>query len=202
MRFLKSRFLIAGLAIALAFGVAGAAYTQSAREVTVPDGTALHVRLDHSLATNQNPSGDGFTATLVQPVRLNDEVVIPEGSQVNGVVLYSKPSGRLKGRAQMSLALESIEVGDASYEIATNRITRVSGNHKKRNIAWIGGGGAGGAIIGAIAAGGKGALIGGPIGAGAGTAVAALTGKKNVRLAAETPLTFRLVEPVKVVPQG
>ncbi len=202
MNFLKSRYLVVGLALALALGVAGAAYTTSSQGITVPEGTALQVRLEHSLATNQQRSGDGFTSTLTQPVRVNDQVVIPAGSQVNGVVVYAKESGRLRGRAQMGLALESVVVGDNTYDIATNTLTRVSGSHKKRNIAWIGGGGAGGAIIGAIAAGGKGALIGGPIGAGAGTAVAALTGKKNVRLPAETVMTFRLAEPVNIEPQG
>jgi hypothetical protein len=204
MNFLKSRYFMVGLALALALGVAGAAYTtsSSSKGLTVPEGTALHVRLDHSLATNQHRSGDGFTATVMQPVRVDDQVVIPEGSQVNGVVVHSKNSGRLSGRAQMGLALESVQVGNSTYEIATNTISRASGGHKKRNIAWIGGGGAGGAIIGAIAAGGKGALIGGPIGAGAGTAVAAITGKKKVRIPAETPMTFRLVEPVNIQPQG
>lgn len=203
MRFLKSRYLMVGLALALAISVAGAAYTYTAKAaMLVPEGTSLHVRLDHSLASNQQRSGDGFTATVSQPVRVDGKVVIPAGSQVNGVVVYAKESGRLSGRAQMGLALESVRMGDDTYNIATNTITRVSGSHKKRNIAFIGGGGAGGAIIGAIAAGGKGALIGGPIGAGAGTAVAALTGKKNVRLSAETPMTFRLVEPVNISPQS
>ncbi|MGH9533093.1 MAG: hypothetical protein ACRD2Q_11945, partial [Terriglobales bacterium] len=162
--------------------------------------TALHVRLDHSLSTKQHQSGEGFTATVTQPVRVDGKVVIPEGSQVNGVVVHSKESGRLSGRAQMGLALESVQVGGENYDIATNTITRASGGHKKRNIALIGGGGAGGAIIGAIAAGGKGALIGGPIGAGAGLGVAALTGKKNVRVPAETMMTFRLAEPVSIEP--
>ena len=52
--------------------------------------------------------------------------------------------------------------------------------------------------LGAVAAGGKGALIGGPVGAGAGTAVAALTGKKNVVLPAATLLSFRLGRPITV----
>ncbi len=203
MRFLKSRYLVVGLALALAVGVAGAAFSHTAKAaMVVPEGAALHIRLNHSLATNQQRSGDGFAATVTQPVRVEGKVVIPEGSQANGVVVYSQESGRLRGRARMGLALESVRVGDDTYELATNTITRVSGDHKKRNLGWIGGGGAGGAIIGAIAAGGKGALIGGPIGAGAGTAVAALTGKKNVRLPEETPLTFRLVEPVSIEPQG
>lgn len=46
--------------------------------------------------------------------------------------------------------------------------------------------------VGALAAGGKGALTGGPLGAGAGTAAAALTGKKNFVLPAATRLSFKL----------
>lgn len=201
MNFLKSRYLMVGLAVALAAAVAGAAYTINAKAaLLVPEGTALHVRLDHGISTKQMNSGDGFTATVSQPVRVDGKVVIPQGSQVNGVVVNAKESGRLSGRAQLGLALESVQVGDETYNISTNTISRVSGGHKKRNVAFIGGGGAGGAIIGAIAAGGKGALIGGPIGAGAGLGVAALTGKKNVGLSAETPLTFRLAEPVNIEP--
>jgi hypothetical protein len=54
------------------------------------------------------------------------------------------------------------------------------------------------AAIGALAAGGTGALLGGPVGAGAGTTVALLTGKKDIKLHAETPLTFKLAEPVTI----
>jgi hypothetical protein len=80
----------------------------------------------------------------------------------------------------------------ASYELHTSTVDRRGGNHKKRNIALIGGGGGAGVLIGALAASGKGALIGGPVGAGAGTAVAAVTGKKDFVLPAETRLSFRL----------
>ena len=57
-------------------------------------------------------------------------------------------------------------------------------------------------MIGAIAAGGKGALIGGPVGAGAGTAVAFLTGKKDIHLRPETQLTFKLAEAVTIPVKG
>ena len=57
-------------------------------------------------------------------------------------------------------------------------------------------------MIGALAGGGTGALIGGPIGAGAGTTVAFLTGKKDIKLRAETPLRFELAEPVTVKLKG
>ena len=75
-------------------------------------------------------------------------------------------------------------------------------DHKKRNWLWIGGGAGGGAAIGALAGGGTGALIGGPVGAGAGTTVALLTGKKDIKLAPETPVTFKLADPVTVKVKG
>jgi len=55
-----------------------------------------------------------------------------------------------------------------------------------------------GAAIGAIAGGGKGAAIGAAAGAAAGTAGAAATGKMDVRLPAESILTYRLATPVTV----
>ncbi|HXE89641.1 MAG TPA: hypothetical protein VNK82_01620 [Terriglobales bacterium] len=199
MSFSKRTYLI--LAIPILAALVWASTTLAAQgELTVPAGTALHVRLDHSLATNQVRSGDMFTATVTRPVVVDGTAVIPEGARARGLVTYAKESGRLKGVAQLQLTLDAIQVGDRWYEVQTSGITRVGGNHKKRNILLIGGGGGGGALIGALAAGGKGALIGGPIGAGAGIAVAALTGKKDFRLPAETPLQFRLTEPVSMPP--
>jgi drug/metabolite transporter (DMT)-like permease len=84
------------------------------------------------------------------------------------------------------------------YDIDTALAGRRGPSHKKRNWLFIGGGAAGGALIGGLAGGGSGAAIGAAAGAGAGTAAAAITGKKEIRLPAETMLAFRLTEPVTV----
>ena len=207
----KKKYLIAGgLAIpVLALALFAARMTTNmttnlmggSDPLVVPAGTAIHVRLDHSLATNQNGFGESFAATVVSPVIVNGKEVIPAGSKAQGVVVDSRPSGRLKGRAYMALALSTVDVGGANYEVHTSTVGRSSGDHKKRNIALIGGGGGGGALIGALAAGGKGALIGGPVGAGAGLAVAAITGRKQVTIPAESGMTFRLTQPL-TIPEG
>jgi len=63
----------------------------------------------------------------------------------------------------------------------------------------IGGGGAAGALIGGLAGGGKGAAIGAALGAGAGTGGAALTGNnREIELAAETPVSFKLTQSVEI----
>jgi len=69
---------------------------------------------------------------------------------------------------------------------------------KKRNWGWIGGGSGGGVLIGALTGGPVGAAIGAGAGAGAGVAAAAITGRKQVNLPAESELTFRLTRPLSV----
>lgn len=200
----KNRYIVFGGALLLLAGIIAATAAISTRPnpITVPEETAIHVTLDQGLASDQSRAGDHFEATVSEPVVINEHTVIPQGARVEGLVVDARPSGRMMGRARLQLALESIEVGGKSYQLRTATSQRIGGNHKKRNWAWIGGGGGGGALIGALAAGGKGALIGGPVGAGAGTAVAFMTGEKDIHLGAETPLTFRLVQPVTIDVKG
>lgn len=129
---------------------------------------------------------------------LNGKTVIPAGTDVQGRVIASRPSGRLRGVAQLRLALDTIELNGSSYDLKTSTIARQGANHKKRNWWMIGGGTGFGALIGGLVGGGKGALIGSAAGAGAGTAAAAYTGKKDVHLPTETPLHFKLREPLTV----
>jgi hypothetical protein len=167
-------------------------------EVLVPAGTSIHVRLSEALDTKYCRAGQTFTAVVDQPVVVGRRVIVPAGAAIRGHITTSKQSGRLKGRAVLGLALDSMSVNGASYSIATNMDARVSGSHKKRNLAIIGGSAGGGAAIGAVAGGGVGAAIGVAAGAGAGTVGALLTGRKQVVLPAETRLTFSLRAPVNV----
>jgi hypothetical protein len=98
----------------------------------------------------------------------------------------------------MGLSLDSFDLNGKTYRIDTTHVSRAGSAHKKRNIGFIAGGTGLGAALGAIAGGPKGALIGAGAGAAAGTAGAALTGKKNVRVPAESLLSFSLTAPVTV----
>ena len=192
-------YLALGLSVLLIFTLSIAAARKN-DSVTIPSGTAIHVRLDNALSTKVNRPGDEFAATVSEPLEVDGTTVIPQGARARGLIVEARESGRLKGKARMDLELTSIEVNGNSYAIQTADARRHSGSHKKRNWYSIGGGAAGGAVIGALAGGGEGALIGGPIGAGAGLTYALMTGKKDVRLPAETRLTFKLAQPVMIHP--
>jgi hypothetical protein len=196
----KRHYLIGGGATLLALALVASAVTVAHRPdpVTVPELTPIHVTLDQAVTSNQSRPGDHFDATISEAVVVDGKTVIPQGAHAEGIVVDAKPSGRLMGRARLQLALQSVDLSGQPYDVRTTSSARIGRDHKGRNWAWIGGGAGGGALIGAAAAGGKGALIGGPIGAAAGTTVAFVTGHRDIKLRPETPVTFKLAEPLTI----
>jgi hypothetical protein len=158
----------------------------------IPAGTRVEVRLAQTLDTKYVRPGDRFAATLDKPIVTGNRVIVPRGTTFDGVIEESKSSGRFRGRAVLMMRLRSFRLNGSIYRISTAPDTAVSGNHRNRNLVFMGGGPAAGASIGAIAAGGPGALIGAGAGALAGTTSAFFTGRKNVKLPVESRLTFSL----------
>jgi hypothetical protein len=166
--------------------------------IIVPAETIISVVLDQTIGSKISTPGQAFSATVQVPVEVGGRLAIPKGARASGVVKDAKPSGRFKGGAVLSLVLTSVTVRNEDYNIQTTAPTETSSGKGKRTAGMVGGGAGGGALIGGLAGGGKGALIGGLIGAAAGTGGAGLTGNRNITLAAETPLTFKLVEPLEI----
>src|SRR5258706_13594047 len=129
--------------------------------VTLAEHTAIRVALDHSLASNRSRPGDHFAETVSEPVLVDGRTVIPKGAHAEGLVVDARKSGRLKGRARLELALQSVEVDGQNYDVRTMVRTRVGRDHKKRNLGLMGGGAGGGALNCTPAGGGKCPPVGG-----------------------------------------
>lgn len=170
--------------------------------VVVRAGSMLRVRVDRELNTKYSRPGDRFTGVLESPVVAGGTVVLPKGTVVGGHVLTAHPSGRLKGRAVLSITLDTCRVSGREIAVSTSPLTRVSGSHRKRNWALIGGGSGTGGLVGGLVAGPVGLLAGAASGAVAGTAGAVLTGKKEVLLPAESVAGFTLRSPLTVQLNG
>jgi hypothetical protein len=171
------------------------------RPIVVPAETVISVVLDEPVGSKISTPGQTFTATVREPVEVDGRVAVPKGARATGIVRDAKPAGRFKGGATLELTLASIEVHGTNYDVHTTTPTETSKGKGKRTAAMVGGGAGGGALIGGLAGGGKGAIIGGLIGAAAGTGGAGLTGNRDITLPAETPITFKLVEPLEIKPR-
>jgi hypothetical protein len=167
-------------------------------ELTVPSGTPVTVRLSTSVSSASNHAGDRFDAVLDAPLVIGGKTVAPAGAAVTGRVVAAEESGHLQHPGMIQLALDTITINNKSVSVTSSSVIARGGSHEKRNLAWIGGSTAGGALIGGLAGGGKGALIGSAVGAGGGTTAAYATGKKDVGFGVERRLTFRITQPVTV----
>lgn len=164
----------------------------------VPAGTKIHIRLQDAISTERNASGDRFAASLDGPLIVDGKVLAPSRSEIIGQLTDAKKSGRVKGRARLTMVLRKLVVGNKEYELSTGPLTLVAPSTKKRDAAVIAGGAAAGAAIGAIAGGGKGAAIGAGIGGGSGTGYVLATKGAPVAYGPESRFTFTLSGPLQL----
>ena len=168
--------------------------------IVIPAGTVLNVRTTGPISTGSSQPNQEFEGSLSKPLTVGENVIVPVGAPVSGVIPQAKSAGRIKGEGTLTLALTSITVKGKPYQIATEPWAQDAKGRGKRSAAMIGGGGAAGALIGGLAGGGKGAAIGALAGAGAGTAGATMTGKREVAIPAESILVFKLSKPLTLPP--
>ncbi len=168
------------------------------RFVTIPNGTVIQVRLQDPLDSAINKSGDTFRAILDEDIDVNGNIVASRGSILEGKLSNVSQSGRVEGRAKMSLRLVSIAIGDQAYPLQTEVLAFEAESSKKEDATKVGIGAGIGAVIGAIAGGGKGAAIGAAVGGGAGGATVLATRGKEVKFESEQVFNFRLSEDASV----
>jgi len=100
---------LVALTLTAAFAFLSASAADSPR---IPPGTILHVRLGTTITSKTNKLGDTFTGQVAKDVVSGDQTIVPQGSTVSGHVAFLKPAGRIKGKAQMRIVLDSILTPD------------------------------------------------------------------------------------------
>ena len=147
---------------------------------TVDQGQVIRTRMNGTISSKTSRIGDTFTTTVTEPVYSNTGVVVvPVGSTVTGKITAVTPAA--KGGKPGSIDVDFIEIRtptNARYAIKGD-LTELDSNSAKsdnegsasgdkmkhRKVIFIGGGGAGGAILGGAIGGGLGAAIGAGAGA-------------------------------------
>lgn len=172
------------------------------QKVTIPAGTVLQVRTVEGLSSETNHEADPWHGTLNADIVVDDQTVIPAGAEVEGRVMEAHAATHYTGGASLVLDVERINFNGQSYQIATDTWQRKGDTRGKNTAEKVGGGAAVGAILGGIFGGGKGAAIGATAGAGAGAGANTITKGQKVELRPETLVSFRLQNPISVMPSA
>jgi hypothetical protein len=185
---------------ALATARAALGYDHAWRDVTVPAGTVLHLRLNDGFGSDTSRVEDRVTADLARPVRIDGFTVLPEGSTASGYVTTARRAGKVKGRARTGVRFDRIETPTRGqqYQMTTRPWVAVAPATKKDDALKIAVPAAGGAAIGALIGGKKGAGIGALVGGGGGTAVVLTTRGRDVHVSPGATLAVKLAAPLTV----
>ena len=170
--------------------------------ISIPAETRLSLVLQDAIGSDTSAVEDRVNARVASDVIVDDTVVIPEGSRVAGRVTYAQPSGRVKGRAGVTVRFHTLTIGSQTYDISAEPFRREAPGTKAKDVRDIGIGAGAGAVIGGIIGGRKGAGIGAAVGGAGGAGKVLATSGEEVRLAAGTSVTTRLAEPLVVESRG
>ncbi|HEX5226984.1 MAG TPA: hypothetical protein VFW44_04710 [Bryobacteraceae bacterium] len=169
---------------------------------TIPAGKIIAVRTDQSIDARDAAPGQTYSGVVSRDVFDTDgQVAIPRGSKATLVVRAAIAQGRVEGRSELALDVAAVQVDGRRYRLETKDFVergREGVGANQRTAKFAGGGALLGGIIGAVAGGGKGAAIGALSGAAAGAGTQSVTRGRDVRIPAESVLSFRLESPVHI----
>lgn len=161
-------------------------------DFVIPNNTKLTATLRTAIDTKVTQNNDRFQLEVTSPSQFT-------GAIIEGRVVNADQSGRVSGRANLSMEFDTIRLQNGqTYRFAgfidsvraangdnvqvNNEGTVRDSNQTTKTVTRAGIGAALGAIIGAIAGGGQGAAIGAVVGAGAGAGTVILQGRDNIEL--------------------
>ena len=200
------RFSVLSFATAAGFFLAvvvmvSAPLLASTANFAVPDDTALRIRLDDTLTSNDSVVGDPFSATVVDKGDY-------QNARVYGHIAKIDMSGKIKGHTSMVLRFDRLVMSDGRrapiqaeiielYHAPSGEKVDVegaieSGGRGRKTITHTAIGAGAGALLGGIFGGGKGAGIGSIIGGVGGLGTTAFHGHQKITLNSGQEILIRV----------
>ena len=186
--------------------------------LTIPAGAKIPLSLKQAISTKNAREGDAVYAETAFPFVIDNRVIVPAGSYIQGTISHVERGGRLKGRAEILMHFTSM-IYPSGYTVmlpgsventpgADNKsvkdeegtIQQDKDTGKKIEDAAKGGvyGTTGGAVAGGLAGGLHGAQIGAGAGAAAGIGWALLKRGNDVRLDVGTSIEMEIQRSITV----
>jgi type IV secretion system protein VirB10 len=169
-----------------------------AKTISIPAGTKVPLALKQAISTKSAKEGDPVYAETTFPFVVNDRIIIPAGTYVQGKITHIKRPGRIKGRAELLMHFTSMIYPSGYTVLLPGSVENMPGaektsmkdeegtirqdGEKGKDIGTVAQTASTGAIIGGVTNGGKGAGIGAAGGGAVGLAIALLSRGSDVRL--------------------
>jgi len=182
--------------------------------LTIPAGTRVPLSLKQAISTKTAKDGDPVYAEIAFPFVVNERVVIPAGTYIQGKIERVQRGGHVKGRAELLIHFTSMIYPNGYTVMLGGSVENTPGAEKTsmkdsegtirqdsdagRKAKETAEGATTGAVIGAITNGGKGAGIGAGIGGVTGLAVGMLSRGADVRLEPGTSIEMEIQREVTV----
>lgn len=95
-------------------------------KILVPAGTRLPLVLHNAITTRSNKPGDPIYLETLFPITIENRIVIPAGSYVSGEIVEAKRPGKVKGRGELSVRLNTMILPNG-YTVDFNAIPTGAG---------------------------------------------------------------------------
>ncbi|MGA2857515.1 MAG: hypothetical protein ABSE40_11630 [Candidatus Sulfotelmatobacter sp.] len=185
----------------------------------IPAGSKIPLLLKQAISTKNAREGDAVYAETAFPFVMNDRILVPAGTYIQGKIQHTERAGRVKGRAEILIHFTSMiypsgytlmlpasventpGADNKSVKDSEGTIQQDKDTGKKIEDAAKGGvyGTMGGATAGGLATGGlNGARVGAGIGAAAGIAWALLKHGPDVKLEVGTSIEMEIQRDIPV----
>ncbi len=93
---------------------------QSSEQVTIPAGTKFKARLETPISSKVSEVGDKVIVTLLEPLPIDSQHVLPRGIEMTGMITQLKRAGQVKGKAEVYALINELTTRYGSESIAVS----------------------------------------------------------------------------------
>ena len=186
--------------------------------ITIPAGTKIPLSLKQAISTKNAREGDAVYAETAFPFVVDNRVIVPAGSYIQGKIAHVERAGRVKGRAEILMHFTSM-IYPSGYTVmlpgsventpgadrnsvkdSEGTVQQDKDTGKKIEEGAKGGvyGASGGALAGGLSSGINGARVGAAAGAAVGIGWALLKRGGDVKLDVGTSIEMEIQRPITV----
>jgi len=108
--------------------------TAAPDRLEIPQGAHLLLRMVNSVNTRTAQEGDYVYLRTASPIAVGGRIIVPVNSYVQGVVSHARRSGRVAGRAELGIRLETLTLPGGKVVKFSPRLRSVDSDESQQKV--------------------------------------------------------------------